>query len=416
MSILKRLTGAGPLVLALLLAGCGGAGTPPVTQSVQAAQGSAVETPPQAVDTAAFIKLAQDDASCADVRNRLWLIDGKEVFWDRAGSKCPDNSWSQKLYGLTPQALLCSASDSIAGPVVTCANDTARALFDTASKFSETPNLGLDASHKVEAIPFLPPAGTGIGYATLVKSFSSGIKDTQNVVIRDQAAWQKLWSAHVANLGQAPAAPMIDFSRQMVVGVFAGENKLGCGSDFGIAGITAQDGKVVVDYEERVFPRPEICLTMVNEPMQLALVDLAASPVEFVKHTVDLLQATTIDDTKQSGVHAARDAVVKDPASWAALWAEHAGKGRQLPAVDFGKQMVVGVFLGDLYSPCYKLHIDSVTATRSQVTVRYTVVPPPIGMMCTANVATMAQLIAIDRSDLPVVVVRDAVLPMAGMQ
>jgi hypothetical protein len=409
MSILHRLIGAAPLALALLLAGCGGGST--ATQQAVAAQSSSVQPPPQTIDTAAFVKMVQGEATCADVRNRLWLIDDKEVYWDRAGSQCADNNWSQKLYGTSTQAVLCSATDSIAGPQVTCANDTVRALFDTIRKFGDAPNLGLDASHKVTPIAFLPPAGTDVKFTVLVKSFISGIKDTRNVVIKDQAAWEQLWNAHGSWMIPAPAMPSVDFSRQMVLGVFAGEGKLSCGSDLAIAHVGAQEGKLMVDVEERVFPRPEVCLTMVTQPMQLVLVDRVDAPVEFVKHSVSLVNSAVVDSSKQSGVHVARNVVVKDQASWAALWAEHVGKGSLAPTVDFNQQMVIAVFLGDLYQPCYTMRFDNVTSDTRQLTLRYTIVPPPMGMMCTANVATMATLVAVDRSDLPVVVVRDTTVP-----
>jgi hypothetical protein len=409
MSMLHRLIGAAPLALAVLLAGCGGGTT--ATQQAVAVQSSSVQPVPQAIDTAAFVKMAQGEASCADLRNRLWVIDDKEVYWDRAGSKCADNNWSQKLYGTNTGTVLCSAVDSIAGPQVTCANDTVRALFDTIRKFGNAPNLGLDASHKVEPIAFPPPAGTDIKFTVLVKSTISGIKDTRNVVIKDQAAWEQLWKAHTSTMTAAPAVPYIDFSRQMVLGAFAGEGKLSCGSDMAIAHVGAQEGKLVVDVEERVFPRPEVCLAMVTQPMQLVLVDRVDVPVEFVKHTVSLVNSVVLDSSKQSGVHVARNVVVKDEASWAALWAEHAGKDRAAPTVDFTRQMVIAVFLGDLYQPCYNMRFDNVTSDTRQLTLRYTIVPPPMGMMCTMNVATMATLVAVDRSDLPVAVVRDTTVP-----
>src|ERR1043165_10163785 len=67
-----------------------------------------------APDTAPFVELARQ-ADCAGTRNRLFVIDRTMVFWDHAGN-CPDNSYAQRLYGPTPQALLADLHDSIAGP------------------------------------------------------------------------------------------------------------------------------------------------------------------------------------------------------------------------------------------------------------------------------------------------------------
>jgi hypothetical protein len=396
----------------MVLAGCGGsASMPAAVQSRQLGQGGAVgQTGGATVDTAAFIKLAQSATTCSEAKNRLWLIDGKEVFWDRASSKCPDMNWSQALYGATPQAQLCSAADSIAGPVTTCANDTVRALFDTITKSSESPTLGLDASHTVEAIPFLPANGTDIAFETVDKELISGIKDARNVVVKDQASWDALWKAHTANNSTAALAPSVDFARQMVIGVFAGENRLPCGQ-VGIVHIGPANGKLVVDYEERTWAAPPVCAAVLTQPMQLVVVARTDAAVEFVAHGVALLPSLALDGSKSSGVRTSRNVVLKDQQAWAALWAEHAGADRAVPAVDFGRQEVIGVFMGEFANPCTDLRIDSLTTDQSKITVRYVLVPPRMGVMCTMNTGRLAQIVAIDRSDLPVVFVQDSLRP-----
>lgn len=90
-------------------------------------------------------------ASCADKHNRLFIIDGKQVFWDRAGS-CADMSYDQVLYGATPQDALCSHADSIAGPVTMCKDESTRALFDTIVRNSDSEDLGIGAAHRVARV------------------------------------------------------------------------------------------------------------------------------------------------------------------------------------------------------------------------------------------------------------------------
>jgi hypothetical protein len=271
MDMLRKTILAAPVLLALL-AGCGGGGMSATDQSQQSSGGTVIVP---VVDTAPFIQMAQGAAGCSDLKNRLWLIDGKQVFWDRKGN-CPDAGWSLKLFGATPEQKLCASEDSIGGPMTTCANEENRTLFNTISQSTESPNLGLAASHTVQAIPFI--------------------------------------------------------------------------------------------------------------------------------------QLRALDATQDSGVLAKREVVVKDQDSWAALWAEH-GKGRALPAVDFSRQMVIGVFAGQLYSPCYNMHIQSITSDQSRVTVHYVIVPPAAGVMCVATVASMAQVVAIDRTSLPVVFTSETLAP-----
>lgn len=120
----------------LLLAGCAGK-TP---------------TPGTTVDLAPFKTMAKGGA-CADIRNRLFLIDGKLVLWDRQGN-CADASYDQTLYGSTPDQVLCTFHDSIAGPVNKCNDESYRAMFDTMIKSLERPDLGLGSSHTVQPISF----------------------------------------------------------------------------------------------------------------------------------------------------------------------------------------------------------------------------------------------------------------------
>jgi protease stability complex PrcB-like protein len=52
-----------------------------------------------------------------------------------------------------------------------------------------------------------------------------------------------------------------------------------------------------------------------------------------------------LDRGAQSNVDTARQAVARTAGEWTALWREHA-PDRAQPAVDFAREMVVGVFMG----------------------------------------------------------------------
>jgi hypothetical protein len=90
-------------------------------------------------------------STCADKKNRLFLIDGAFVFWDKAGS-CADASYSQTLFGATPQDRLCEYHDSIAGPRRDCTNAAYASMFDTILAHLDEPDLGLGPGHTVRPI------------------------------------------------------------------------------------------------------------------------------------------------------------------------------------------------------------------------------------------------------------------------
>lgn len=104
------------------------------------------------VDLAPFKLLAQN-AGCADTRNRLFLIDEEQVFWDRAGS-CADAGFSQTLYGSTTDVTLSERYDSIAGVITLYEDESYRVMFDTMVSNLNEEGLGLGQGHTVESVPF----------------------------------------------------------------------------------------------------------------------------------------------------------------------------------------------------------------------------------------------------------------------
>ncbi|GAB3437673.1 hypothetical protein NX773_10490 [Massilia solisilvae] len=390
----------GSLVTVLALASCGGgASDAPARQAGQAGSGGPSEAPV----VADFVRLAQQEP-CGDLRNRLYLIDGKQVFWDRAGT-CPDNGYSQRLFGANPQTVLCEATDTLAGMKTFCANEAMRALFETIQKNIGTPTLGLDASHKVEFIPFLPKSGSALPFRVLARQFTSGVTVAQSVVVRDQAGFEQLWSQHVSKPAPVPGMPTVDFSTSMVVGVFMGDRH-NCMNSMGVVRIGSQDGRMLVDVEDASVSNWP-CPPLVTAPMELVVLDRNDAPADFVRHATERLLTTELDRTAYSLVSVPRRVVIKDAAGWAALWAQHAGSSRALPQVDFGTRMVVGVFLGQSGGGCYTTDIQSISSNGSKITVRYTDTVPGPASVCTKNITSPAWIVAAPRSDMPVEFVRE---------
>lgn len=104
-----------------------------------------------APEWAPFVEMARQ-AECADIRNRLFVIDRTLVFADHAGS-CADAGYSQTLFGKTINQVLCVNHDSIAGPMKNCTDPSYAALFDTILAHLDEPDLGLGNSHKVQQLP-----------------------------------------------------------------------------------------------------------------------------------------------------------------------------------------------------------------------------------------------------------------------
>jgi hypothetical protein len=263
-------------ILGLTLAACGGGNSTQSAPDRTAGQGVAVGAPNGSAPVFSdYVRLAQD-AACASVRNRLFLIDAKYVLWDRAGD-CPDNAYAQTLMGATPQAVLCTSSDTIAGPRTSCSDPGLRPLFDTMMKNLDKPDLGLGADHKVEALSFQP--GDAVNFISVVNATYSNIATPRQAVVRDGAAWAALWAEHS---GSNAALPQVDFTKQMVVGVFLGARPNGCYRT-DITEVALLDGKLAVSHTDTEPGPGTICTMAITYPAHLVIVPRTEAPVAFVR-------------------------------------------------------------------------------------------------------------------------------------
>ncbi len=62
-----------------------------------------------------------------------------------------------------------------------------------------------------------------IPFTTIAVGSRSGIQTPTQVVARTSSEWSTLWRRHTAEQQSVPAPPPVNFSQDMVIGVFAGE-------------------------------------------------------------------------------------------------------------------------------------------------------------------------------------------------
>ena len=403
MTLFGRAIGALPLFATVLLASCGGAGGVASVVNQQAPQIAVGEPPPvqKALATGEFVAGAQA-AGCARSRNQLYVIDQKMVFWDTADYGCADASYAQTLFGATPKEVLCTASDSIAGPRTSCADTASRTLFDTILKNLDKADLGLGSAHKVEPVAFAPKSGVSLSFTTVLSDAYSGVTTAKNVVIKDAAAWEALWSEHNSNHTMLPGPlPKFDFSKQMLLGVFVGQHANGC-RHLEIERVGVSGDKLVVEYADNDVTTVAICTAAVSSGMQLVAVERSDVAVEFVNISTAALRFDSIDQTARSNVRDAQNLVIRDAAAWAELWSAHDGGAKPLPAVNFDKYMVLAVFLGNRPGGCYATNVQRVYRNGKKIVAVHIDSKPGMATLCTMNITTPAHLVMVERSDVPV--------------
>ena len=105
--------------------------------------------------------------------------------------------------------------------------------------------------------------------------------------------------------------------------------------------------------------------------------------------TVDKGDFSNVDDVKQ--------VVVRSEAEWKTLWRQHGGE-RPMPAVDFGKEMVVGVFMGSRPTAGFDIAITSTIEGNGILHVRYRERMPARGMVLAQVLTFPFHLVAVPKT------------------
>jgi hypothetical protein len=108
------------------------------------------------------------------------------------------------------------------------------------------------------------------------------------------------------------------------------------------------------------------------------------------------LTMRTIDKGVESGIESARQSTARTPAEWAALWRAHA-TDRPLPAVDFSREMVIGVFMGSRPTAGYAVEIVGAELRSGTLAVAYRETTPPSGAMTAQVLVAPYHLVAVPR-------------------
>ncbi len=112
-----------------------------------------------------------------------------------------------------------------------------------------------------------------------------------------------------------------------------------------------------------------------------------------------------VDQGTSSGIRDARQVVVRDAATWAALWQQHtagAHPPRPLPEVDFLREMVLAFFLGERPTSGYSAHITDIVLHPDHMLVRVRVGAPPPGTVVLQVLTQPYDIVRVPRSGVPV--------------
>ena len=121
-----------------------------------------------------------------------------------------------------------------------------------------------------------PPAGAPV--RTVGKGPMSAIEAPRQVTVRSAAEWGALWKEN----GATAPLPAVDFSREMVVGVFLGTRPT-AGYGVEIVRAVGNSGAFVVEYVETRPSRDTITAQVLTAPYHLAAIPTHEGTVTFKK-------------------------------------------------------------------------------------------------------------------------------------
>jgi hypothetical protein len=127
------------------------------------------------------------------------------------------------------------------------------------------------------APPAPAPAAHGLPLTVIAQGPLSDIVLARQVVVRDETAWQALWKEH----GVTKLPPKVDFSTDMVLGVFLGSRPQS-GYGVQISRAYMDGGSLVVEYVVRKPEPGAMTAQVVTAPYILVQVPERAGAVRFV--------------------------------------------------------------------------------------------------------------------------------------
>jgi hypothetical protein len=115
---------------------------------------------------------------------------------------------------------------------------------------------------------------------TIAKGDQSNIDDAKQVLVRTDAEWTKLWQQHAPSHPR----PAVDFTKEMVVGLFMGSRPNAGFSTAIVSATAAPDGTLIVRYTETVPAAGSVSAQVLTFPYHLAAIPKSAvSDVKFDK-------------------------------------------------------------------------------------------------------------------------------------
>ena len=112
----------------------------------------------------------------------------------------------------------------------------------------------------------------------IAKGPMSGVIEARQAIVRSAEEWRTLWAEHAGTR----ELPPVDFTREIVVAVFAGSRPT-AGYDVEVLGVRSEGDATVVEYREHRPGRDAITAQVMTSPFAIVAIPRPSGEVRFEK-------------------------------------------------------------------------------------------------------------------------------------
>lgn len=250
-------------------------------------------------------------------------------------------------------------------------------------------------------------ADSELPFQSLQQFQHSAIATPFQELIRNPGELSAFWQRHAPGQALPAEFNQVDFHSSWLLAVSAGQRPTG-GYASCVAKIAQTENGLQV-YLKNQDPPSDVFLPMVQTepgclvsfPRQKSDKITFVAPQAREKRT--LLTLRKLVHTSNSLILEPRQVIVRDLESFRLLWKEHNANNMPLPEVDFTKEMVIAVFMGEQPTGGYDLSIQAVSESQGQLQVVLQQTRPSNDMMVIQMLSAPADFVAVPARDLPVI-------------
>jgi len=215
----------------------------------------------------------------------------------------------------------------------------------------------------------------------------SGIKEFSKKIAKTKEEFSDLYKEHLSKqkLITTPIFPYVDFNNEMIAAIFLGERP-SSGYNIKVTKVTKTNSRITIFANEETPEDKAFTYSIVTSPYTFITIPKNNLPINFdinlvipesgnftnvnpSINTTKELEFKHFIDGDSSGIKIGQYLLIKDKKEFRNIWNEHSNsKDSVLPDIDFSKNSLISVFLGDSYSG-YSIKFDKIIDYMDEVRI-----------------------------------------------